>query len=280
MIKRYFSIIAFSFVAFTSCVNDVIPENPNVNPENLNNHIEITFTAIGGDLVKTALNHDEVLWETGDAIKVIWGDNKSVKSIGEVYNSQLNAAFKATVEESEAYYAVYPYDIPSSFSGGYLTVTIPETQSGLFRDNSIIVAKADESNQMHFRHTLSYLEFSIDTPGELTFSCGNPVAGSVKVSFNNDKSVNHTAVEGGETITLNIENSGTYYIAMLPDVKLDNLVFQLTNSSGTKYINAPFDRQMSRGKILGIGNITEKFGGFSVGATFETFEIVEFDFNF
>lgn len=275
MMKRYLTIMAVSLVAFTACVNDVLPGNSDQSK----NQVEMTFTALGGNLSKTALNHNEILWETGDAIKVIWGDNKNVKSIGEVYNSQLNATFKATVEDAEAYYGVYPYDITSSLSAGYLTVTVPELQSGLFRDSNIIVAKADENNQMRFRHTLSYLEFTIDTPGQLVFSCGNPIAGSVKVSFNEDGTINHTAVEGGKRITLDINNSGTYYIAMLPDVKLDNLNFQLTNTFGTKYINAQFNRVMSRGKILGIGNITQKFGEYSIGATLETFEIVEFDFS-
>lgn len=279
MMKRYFSILAFSFVAFTGCVNDIDPENEGVNDQ-FTKPVEMTFTALGGNLSKTALNHNEVLWETGDAIKVLWGDDKSVKSVGEVHNSQLNATFKATVEEADAYYGVYPYDIVSSLSSGYLSVTVPEVQSGIFRDNNIIVAKADDNNQMRFRHTLSYLEFTIDTPGELTFSCGNPVAGSVKVSFDEDGGISHTSVEGGKVITLDIQSSGTYYIAMLPDVKLDNLMFQLTNANGTKYINAQFNREMSRGKILGIGNITAKFGGYSLGTTLETFEIVEFDFGF
>jgi hypothetical protein len=281
MMKRYFSILAFSFVAFTACVNDVHPENEGTSTDQFENPVEITFTASGGNLAKTVLNHNEVLWKTGDAIKVLWGDKKSVKSVAEVYNSHLNADFKATVEEAEAYYGVYPYDAVSSVTGsGAVTVTVPEVQSGLFEDNNIIVAKADVNNHMQFRHALSYLEFTIDKPGHLVFSCGNPVAGSVKVSFNEDETINHTAVEGGKKIMLDINNSGTYYIAMLPDVKLDNLNFQLTNAYGTKYINAQFNRVMSRGKILGIGNITDKFGEYSVGATLETLEIVEFDFGF
>ena len=157
-------------------------------------------------------------------------------------------------------------------------MTVPEVQTGLFKDNNIIVAKADENNQMQFRHTLSYLEFTIDKAGELTFSCGKPIAGNVKVSFNDDGTINHTVVEGGNTITLDIKSSGTYYIAMLPDVKIENLVFQLNNVYGTRYINAQFNKQMTRGKIIGIGNITGKFGGNSIGATLETFELVEFDF--
>ena len=280
MIKRYFSILSLSFVAFTACVDDVAPENGEQTADQLNNPVEITFTALGGNLTKTVLNFNEVLWETGDAIKVLWGDNKSAEAVGEVYNSQLNADFKATVEMADAYYGIYPHDAESSLSSGYLSVTVPEIQSGLFGDNNIIVAKADDNNQMRFRHTLSYLEFTIDTPGQLTFTCGNPVAGSVKVSFDEDGGISHTSVEGGKVITLDIQSSGTYYIAMLPDVKLDNLMFQLTNANGTKYINAQFNREMSRGKILGIGNITSKFGGYSLGTTLETFEIVEFDFGF
>ena len=278
MMKRYLSVLAFSFVAFTACVDDVLPENGGTANGQLQNSVEKTFTALGGNLSKTVLNHNEVLWETGDAIKVLWGNNQSVKSIGEVYNSQLNAQFKATVNEADAYYAVYPYEVASSFSNECLTVTVPEVQTGLFKDNNIIVAKADENNQMQFRHTLSYLEFTIDKAGELTFSCGKPIAGNVKVSFNDDGTINHTVVEGGNTITLDIKSSGTYYIAMLPDVKIENLVFQLNNVYGTRYINAQFNKQMTRGKIIGIGNITGKFGGNSIGATLETFELVEFDF--
>ena len=278
MIKRYFSILALSFVAFTACVHDVAPEKEGQTTGQLNNPVEITFTALGGNLTKTALNHNEVLWETGDAIKVLWGENSSTKAVGEVYNSQVNADFKATVEDAEAYYGVYPYDVTSSLSDGVVTVTVPYVQSGLFKDTNIIVAKADENHQMAFRHALSYIEFTIDKPGQLSFSCGNPLVGKVNLSFNNDGTVNHDVVEGGEVITMDIKASGTYYIAMLPDTHLDVLWFQLTDNDGSKYINADFNRQMSRGKILGIGNITEKFGGYSLGATLESFEIVEFDF--
>lgn len=280
MMKRYFSILAFSFVAFTACVNDVHPENEGTSTDQFENPVEITFTASGGNLAKTVLNHNEVLWKTGDAIKVLWGDNKSVKSVAEVYNSHLNADFKATVEEAEAYYGVYPYDAVSSVSEGAVTVTVPEVQSGLFEDNNIIVAKADVNNHMQFRHALSYLEFTIDKPGQLVFSCGNPLVGKVNMSFNEDETISYNVIEEGETITMDIKTSGTYYIAMLPDTQLDVLWFQLTDSNGSKYINANFNRQVSRGKILGIGNITGKFGAYSVGATLEPFEIIEFDFNF
>ena len=278
MIKRYFSILALSSVALTACVSGIVSGNEEQVNDQLKNPVEITFTALGGNLSKTVLNHNEVLWETGDAIKVLWGENQSVKAIGEVYNSQLNADFKATVEDAEAYYGVYPYDVTSSLASGYLTLSVPEKQTGLFGDCNIIVAKADENNQMYFRHTLSYLEFTIDRPGKLTFTCGQPIAGDVKVSFNEDGTINHTVVEGGKTISLDIKTSGTYYIAMLPDVKLEYLSFQLTDEYGTKYTNAQFNKQMTRGKILGIGNITDKFGAYSLGVTLETFEIVEFEF--
>ena len=280
MIKRYISIVAFLLMALTACVNDVLPEDSGTINDQLQDPVEITFTAFGGNLFKTALNHNEVLWETGDAIKVLWGNNQSVKSVGEVYNSQVNADFKATVEKADAYFGVYPYDATSSLSDGYLTVTVPEVQSGLFSDNNIIVAKADENNQMRFRHTLSYLEFTLDKPGTLKFSCGHPVAGDVKVSFNEDGTIDYTVVEGGESITLDIKSSGTYYIAMLPNTKLDMLMFELNDGTAPIFINAELNKEMTRGKILGIGNITGKFAPFSMGATLETFEIVEFDFSF
>ena len=102
----------------------------------------------------------------------------------------------------------------------------------------------------------------------------------MKVSFKEDGTIDYTVVEGGESITLDIKSSGTYYIAMLPNTKLDMLMFELNDGTAPIFINAELNKEMTRGKILGIGNITGKFAPFSMGATLEPFEIVEFDFSF
>ena len=46
---------------------------------------------------------------------------------------------------------------------------------------------------------------------------------------------------------------------MLPDVEMEYIYFTLTNDSKTEYIFSGKPRTMTRGKLVGLGNITDRF---------------------
>ena len=83
----------------------------------------------------------------------------------------------------------------------------------------------------------------------------------------------------GEEISVEIPCSGTYYIALLPEVEMDFLSFTLTNGSTTEYILSTKPKTMTRGKLIGLGNITDRFSSKRpLGATTEDFEIFDYIF--
>ena len=283
MLKKYFTFLAISLIAAVGCENQINPEDSTpVEPTYPEYQLEKTFVGNGAENGKTSLNDVSVLWESGDAIKVLWGNNLSNKAIGRPYGSNKSAEFTTSVEEADAYYGVYPYDAQSSLNGEVLQVTVPAQQTGLFKDSNIIVAKADENDVMDFKHVLSYIEFTIDRVGVLKFFCGNPLVGDVKVTdFNADGTLDYQQVASGDVVTIDIKSSGTYYIAMLPDTKIGGFYFEITKDGVTQYINSSTSKQMKRGGIVGLGNITSKFANQPpIGATLEEFEMVEFEFDF
>lgn len=80
-----------------------------------------------------------------------------------------------------------------------------------------------------------------------------------------------------DEITVDIPRSGTYYIAMLQDVEMEYIYFTLTSESKTEYIFSGKPRTMTRGKLVGLGNITDRFVSQSPwDGSVEDFDIVDF----
>jgi hypothetical protein len=128
---------------------------------------------------------------------------------------------------------------------------------------------------------VSFVEFTIDKCGTLTFSCGPDIAGNVTATFGEDGKLSCTQTGSSDVITIEIPCSGTYYIALLPEVEMDFLSFTLTNGSTTEYILSTKPKTMTRGKLIGLGNITDRFSDERHwGATTEDFTIVDFYFWF
>ena len=124
---------------------------------------------------------------------------------------------------------------------------MPAVQDGTFSSASIAAAKADANDFLAFKHMVSFVEFTIDKCGTLTFSCGPDIAGNVTATFDEDGrllSCNQTG--SSDVITIEIPCSGTYYIALLPEVEMDFLSFTLTNGSTTEYILSTKPKTMTR----------------------------------
>lgn len=286
MLKKYMTFCAISMIAFSSCqdqisISDNNEETPDKGAEEVVCPIEKTFYSVDG-FSKTLLNSTQVLWEKGDKINIFWseGGGGKTSAVANPYNSNLEAQFVAGVsEEAQTFYAVHPYSDAASLSGEEVTVTVPAVQDGTFSSACIAAAKADADDHLAFKHMVSFVEFTIDKCGTLTFSCGPDIAGNVTASFDEDGTLlSCTQTGSDDVITIDIPCSGTYYIALLPEVKMDFLSFTLKNGSTTEYILSTKPRTMTRGKLLGLGNITDRFSpDRKLGATIEDFTIVDFD---
>ena len=267
MRNRYISLL-FVLILFCSCRKD-------------DGAAKITFCAVYATASRTVLNNESILWESGDEVKVLWGDNDFYDAVVRPYDSNRCAEFTAEVDPARAYYGVYPASTASSLYGGVLNLEIPGVQSGLFSDANISVALADEDNKMYFRHVVSFLEFSIDYVGTLSITGGESscLAGKVSVNeFRND-GVGYTVTGKGNVVTVNIKSSGTYYLALLPDAKLDYLSLSLDDGTGNvMYASSSTSINMKAGKLVALGNITNRFSS-SADMTLQPMEIKEIEFG-
>ena len=279
MRKICFIALAAALAVLNACQGKTEPETSNTPVEKNDYPLEMTFYGVDSFRSKTVLNDETILWESSDVIKVLWGADHYNTACAKPYNSGLNAEFTTTVEEASAYYGVYPASAVSSLNDGVLNVTVPSVQTGVFADANIAVAKADAEANMSFRHLVSFLEFTIDRTGVLTFSAGSKTAltgvVSVKDFDENGFPVYETSGDAA-SVTVEIKSSGTYYIALLPNVKLDEISFRLSDGSSVETVTSGKSVQMSAGKLIGLGNITERFKPQgSMGATLEDITLEE-----
>lgn len=273
MLKKYMTFCAIAMIAFTSCQDRIsAPDN-----DDAFDSVEKTFYSVDG-FTKVLLNNTQVLWEKGDKIDILWGGGKT-DAVADPFNSSLQASFTTHVsEDAQIFYAVHPSSEASSLTAGKITVEVPSVQDGTFSSASIAVAKADENDFLAFKHMVSFVEFTIDKCGTLTFSCGADIAGKVTAAFDEDGALTGLTQTGsGDVITVDIPRSGTYYIAMLPGVEMEYIYFTLTNESKTEYIFSGKPRTMTRGKLVGLGNITDRFiSQCPWDGSIEDFDIVDF----
>ena len=281
MLKKHMTIFAIAMIAFSSCQE----QNPVPDNDEVVYTVEKTFYSVDA-FSKVLLNSTQVLWEKGDKIDVLWGEEEDDKTyaVADPFNSSLQASFKAYVsDDAQTFYAVHPSSEASSLTASEITVEVPSDQDGTFSSASIAVAKADENDFLAFKHMVSFVEFTIDKCGTLTFSCGADIAGKVTAAFDDDGALTDLTQTGtSDEITVDIPRSGTYYIAMLPKVEMKYIYFTLTNESKTdesktEYIFSGKPRTMTRGKLVGLGNITDRFVSQSPwDGSVEDFDIVDF----
>ena len=280
MLKKYMMFCAIAVIAFSSCQDRIsVPAVGNDQTSvSVGKIVEKTFYSVDG-FTRVFLNSTQVLWEKGDEIDVLWDGGKA-SAVADPYNSSLEASFKAYVsEDAQTFYAVHPSSETSSLVDGKVNIEVPSVQDGTFSSASIAAARADANDFLVFRHLVSFVEFTIDKCGTLTFNCGSDIAGGVTAVFDKDGSLkDYTQSGSGDVISIDIPCSGTYYIALLPDVEMKYISFTLTNGSSIEYIFSSKSRTMTRGKLVGLGNITGRFtSSVSVVSGVNDFEIVEYD---
>ena len=275
MLKKYIMFGAIAMIAFSSCQDQISAPAADDEASCL---VEKTFYSVDG-FTKVLLNNTQVLWEKGDEIDVLWDGGKA-SAVADPYNSSLEASFKTYVSEgAQTFYAVYPSSETSSLVDGKVNVEVPSVQDGTFSSASIAAARADADDFLVFRHLVSFVEFTIYKCGTLTFSCGSDITGGVTATSDEDGALlDYTQSGSGDVITVDIPCSGTYYIALLPDVEMKYISFTLTNGSSIEYIFSSKPRTMTRGKLVGLGNITGRFSSSaSMVSGVNDFEIVEYD---
>ena len=275
--KKFILLALISICSFSACQKFV-------NCESSDNKVEKTFTAQCEAKLKTSLNNTSILWQSGDQISILW-DGGSTTAVASPYNYNAYAEFKAAVDEASTYYAVYPASSAKSADNGLFTVTVAENQGGRFADANILCAKATGDYKLAFKHLVGYLEFTLDIPGLVTISGGSNsyVGGDVVVTgFDDFGAPIYTSSLKYQSVSVDVKASGTYYLAVLPEAKLDCLSIVLEDGSVKHHALSTNGIELKRGKVVGLGNITNKLKDQPLYAVYmEEFTILdEFMFDF
>ena len=197
-------------LAIVGCTKEIdSPSGPALN--------EVTFIghADTGTGTRTALTADyNVVWSSGDRISVFastaQAENRgfTAAAIREDESGLANsmASFAGMVQAADTYYAVYPYNSETAFSGTVISTTLPSVQTAVANSfavgANISTAKAsDGSNVLQFRNAGAIIGVKVasDNIGSITLSSGEiPMAGAVSIDVSGDFPV-MTVAEGGAT---------------------------------------------------------------------------------
>ena len=169
-IFRLFAAFAATTMAF-SCMEEA---NPEAGVQNGGSKFEgpmVTLTFSVDELTKTSYDKENGhQWSEGDQIKIVYGTEDDAFTVAEV----VNGAVTAEVGDVDTYYAVYPETttytlaVPEGETEAQLSIVIPQTQDGSFKQANIMAAKTSKTDAMFafknlthiFKFTLIFLNFS------------------------------------------------------------------------------------------------------------------------
>lgn len=276
--KKTALIMAAMLSAAVSCTKEQIHEEKSDKPEieapgESKGSIPMEFTAVS-DLTRTSIGElnggkREISWVKDDEIKIIY-NNKSTTAKAETTGA--STIFKANVDEASAYYAVYPSSAATVAEDGSWKVAIPAKQdvSGGFGFAHYAAAVAKDGN-LAFRNLCGWLRFTIaDQRIKSVLIRGNGeqfLAGNLAVTFDEEGNIaSKTVSNGNSRIIVNVNGAGEYYVAVLPDVNLENGVgFRFYTSNEIVSENAietgVFSSKalsVAQGKIVNLGGLDSR----------------------
>ena len=276
--KKTALIMAAMLSAAVSCTKEQIHEEKSDKPEieapgESEGSIPMEFTAVS-DLTRTSIGElnggkREISWVKDDEIKIIY-NNKSTTAKAETTGA--STIFKANVDKASAYYAVYPSSAATVAEDGSWKVAIPAKQdvSGGFGSAHYAAAVAKDGN-LAFRNLCGWLRFTIaDQRIKSVLIRGNGeqfLAGNLAVTFDEEGNIaSKTVSNGNSRIIVNVNGAGEYYVAVLPDVNLENGVgFRFYTSNEIVSENAietgVFSSKalsVEQGKIVNLGGLDSR----------------------
>lgn len=276
--KKTALIMAAMLSTAVSCTKEQIHEEKSDKPEieapgESKGSIPMEFTAVS-DLTRTSIGElnggkREISWVKDDEIKIIY-NNKSTTAKAETTGA--STIFKANVDEAPAYYAVYPSSAATVAEDGSWKVAIPAKQdvSGGFGSAHYAAAVAKDGN-LAFRNLCGWLRFTIaDQRIKSVLIRGNGeqfLAGNLAVTFDEEGNIaSKTVSNGNSRIIVNVNGAGEYYVAVLPDVNLENGVgFRFYTSNEIVSENAietgVFSSKalsVEQGKIVNLGGLDSR----------------------
>ena len=216
MKQRYIIALALFAGLLSSCtVQDIpMPDNDGL----------FTVHAESGEApeTKTVLQSGTLVhWCPQDEIHVFYG-NTSGRFVSTNTSVSATADFKGELpglqrNDNDAFWAVYPYAQEQSFDGNTVTLSLPATQTaveGTFADDLFLSMARSTSTDLRFYNVCGGIKFSVGIGGvkKIVFRGKNnePLAGKVKVGFENNLPKVSAILDAERTITVNAPDGGTF----------------------------------------------------------------------
>ena len=245
--KRLFYFGLALLTAF-GCAREITPDNDQVDnkdAEEIVVHLTATRGSMSGESEtgsKTSLEEDgKVLWEAGDRLKLVTDDGTTIITEALEAGGETTATFTATVSSADVLkWAVYPSETEVGISDGKLTVKIPDTQDGTFKNASISAGEIQEGAAILMKNVCGLLRFTVPealTTASKVYFGGNglPMNGTAAIdaSYLQGLYVDAASVaDKGIRVGVNLNGPGTYYAAVLPNA-FSGMTMQLFDTEGT-----------------------------------------------
>lgn len=246
---KLFSLIAA--ISLVSCVEEIAYENsseqqdPETETPVYTDYITLVASS---ETTKTEVAGTKVKWSEGDKIKIYF-EGGSAESLEAVLTDEgATATFTIPLETPLAdgvkIYAVYPSTAAASLEGENFSVTIPSTQSTVYKNADILAAATRVGEpSLYFQHVAGLVSFTISEGNPKGIDSGvfkdfyksAAIAGTCPVTFDEKgKMTVGDAVDTKSEITLEDIREGENYIAIVPGVKMESVGLKL--KAGGKYL--------------------------------------------
>ena len=246
--KLFSLIVAISLV---SCVEEAAYENsteqqgPETEAPVYTDCITLVATSDGA---KTEVNGTKVKWTEGDKIRIYFEGGSAESREAVLSDDRSTATFtiplETPLEEGVRIYAVYPSTAAASLEGENFSVTIPSTQSTVYKNADILAAATMVGEpSLYFQHVAGLVSFTISEGNPKNVSTGifkdffksAAIAGTCPLTFDEKgKMTVGDAVDTKSEIALNDLHAGENYIAIIPGVNMESVGLKL--KSGEKFL--------------------------------------------
>ena len=262
--------VALALAAFvaTGCNKEIEPSDVPVEPQDEveipEGFVKIDVAAENEQASKTSVSDaGAVTWNALDEIKFLYAGGDCTATTA---TAGASASFSAVVPESGDLYAVYPSSI-GSLTDGTISVTIPSTQDGSFANGNFSAAQVNRStNAAAFQNITAFLKFTVSNPSvkridvESADNDGAHLTGEIDVTFSDYAISLGELSGGGGRVRLNIDEPGTYYVAVAPGLTHGGLSITYYTKDGDNYTALPpyhYNKSITfeRNKIKDFGDL-------------------------
>lgn len=259
--KKIFVLIAILAAAISCGKKDdgiIDPSNTQLVP--------LSFRAVG-DVTKTSLDGQNIIWSTSDKINVFsgasFGTNEQF-TVSTTESSGHIATFDGLGLVSPEYYALSPYQAGATItSAGVITAVLPEAQNavaGSFgpKANLSVANVQGGVEELQFKNVGALL--AVTVPADVTglkveALGGEMMTGTAQISYNGgEPSVNITT--GYSYVETAVSGAGTYYLVVFPNNFASGFRITLSRPGYTATLEKGSAINVERNDIVNLADIT------------------------